>query len=340
MLLYASFATLWILFSDRLLGVLVTDHDTLLAVSTLKGFFYVALTSLALYWLLRREPDATDSRRSDVAGRPTGLVAWPRWRLYGIAVALCLAALLVRQGTAVAFASSPLLIMMVLPVTISAALGGLGPGLVATLLLGAAAAWFIAPDDGFAITSAHDIVQWAMLMADGLLISLVSEIMHRALRRETERWQQLLTAQDSLRESEARYRGLFEAANVGKSLTLPSGEISVNRAFRDLLGYSAEELRGKTWQDLTPPEDVATISELLAPLLRGEQDTTRFEKRYLHKSGAQVWADVNVALLRDREGKPLYLRRPSSISPNGGGPRRRWPRVKTNSAACLRITPR
>ena len=306
-LLYASFATLWILFSDRLLGALVTDHETLIAISILKGFFYVALTSLALYWLLRREPDAADSRLSDATGRTNGLVAWPRWRLYAIAIALCLAALLVRQGTAVVFASSRLLTMMMLPITVSAALGGFGPGLVATLLLGAAAAWLIPPADGFAITPAHDIVLWAMLIADGLLISLVSEIMHRALRRETDRSRQLLAAQDSLRESEARYRSLFEAANVGKSLTLPTGEISVNRAFCDLLGYSAEELRNKTWQDLTPPEDVAAITDLLAHLLRGERDTTRFEKRYLHKSGAEVWADVNIALLRDREEKPLYF---------------------------------
>jgi PAS domain S-box-containing protein len=306
-LLYACFATLWILFSDRLLGVLVADHETLLALSILKGIFYVAVTSLLLYWLLRRMDTASGTRRNEPAARQTGIVNWPRWSLYGIAIFLSLATVFMRREIAVSFADRPLLILMVLPVTISAALGGLGPGLAATMLVAVAAAWFIPPDGSFTISAAHDIVQWGMLIADGLLISLVCQIMHRARRRERERWQQLLTIQDSLRQSEARYRSLFEAANVGKSLTLPSGEISVNRAYCELLGYSPEELRNKTWQDVTPPEDIGPINDLLAPLLRGEKDTARFEKRYLHKNGSQILADVSVALQRDNEGKPLYF---------------------------------
>ncbi|MHB8789448.1 MAG: PAS domain S-box protein [Desulfobulbaceae bacterium] len=305
-LLYACFATLWVLFSDRLLGVLVADHDTLLALSILKGIFYVAVTSLLLYWLLRRMDTAAPSRRNEPADWQTRLVNWPRWSLYGIAIFLSLATVFMRREIAVSFAHRPLLILMVLPVTISAALGGLGPGLVATVLVVFAAAWFIPPDGSFAISAAHDIIQWEILIAAGLLISLVCEIMHRARRRERERWQQLLKTQDSLRQSEARYRSLFEAANVGKSVTLPSGEISVNRAYCELLGYSPEELRSKTWRDVTPPEDIGPINDLLAPLLRGDQNSARFEKRYLHKNGSLVWADVNVALLRDNEGKPLY----------------------------------
>ncbi|MHB8810527.1 MAG: PAS domain S-box protein [Desulfobulbaceae bacterium] len=306
-LLYACFATLWILFSDRLLGALVTEHDTLLAVSILKGFFYVAATSLLLYWLLRRRADATDLWRNEPAVRQTGLVSWPRWSLYGIAVFLSVATVLIRQGITVSFANRPLLILMVLPVTVSAALGGLGPGAVATVLVAAAAAWSIPPDGSFAITASHDMVQWEMLIANGLLICLVSEIMLRSRQRATDRWQQLLTIQSSLQESEARYRSLFEAANVGKSVTLPSGEIHVNRAYCELLGYSQEEMLGKTWQEVTPPEDIGPINGLLAPLLRGEKDAARFEKRYLHKNGSQVWADVSVALQRNSEGKPLYF---------------------------------
>jgi PAS domain S-box-containing protein len=114
-------------------------------------------------------------------------------------------------------------------------------------------------------------------------------------------------SEKSLRQSEARYRSLFEAANVGKSVTLPTGEISVNRAFREMLGYNQEELRNKTWQELTPPADTGPISDLLAPLLRGEQDTARFEKRYIHKNGSHVWADVSVAMQRDSDGKPLHF---------------------------------
>lgn len=114
-------------------------------------------------------------------------------------------------------------------------------------------------------------------------------------------------ATEALAASEARYRGLFEAANVGKAVMLSTGEFHVNRAFCDMLGYSSEELHGKTWQQLTPPEDIAAANARLAPLLRGEQDALRFEKRYVHRNGGHVWADVSAAIQRDQDGKPIYF---------------------------------
>ncbi len=70
-------------------------------------------------------------------------------------------------------------------------------------------------------------------------------------------------AEASLRESEERFRDVFESANVGKSITRPTGEVSVNRAFADMLGYSREELSAATWRDITPPEDIAATQALL-----------------------------------------------------------------------------
>ena len=110
-----------------------------------------------------------------------------------------------------------------------------------------------------------------------------------------------------LQESEDLFRHVFEAANVGKSITLPAGEISVNKAFAEMLGYSKEELAHKTWQDLTPPDEVETIQRRLASLLNGEQDSARFSKRYIHKNGSHVWGDVSVAILRDAEGRTVHF---------------------------------
>ena len=55
-LIYALFAAGWILFSDSLLGLLLTDPEHLLIASTLKGWSFVAVTSLLLWSLLRRLP--------------------------------------------------------------------------------------------------------------------------------------------------------------------------------------------------------------------------------------------------------------------------------------------
>ncbi|MBR9982178.1 MAG: PAS domain S-box protein, partial [Desulfatitalea sp.] len=111
----------------------------------------------------------------------------------------------------------------------------------------------------------------------------------------------------ALQESLDRFRYVFEAANVGKSITLPTGEINANRAFAEFLGYMPDELKGIRWQNLTPPEDIETSERAIAPMLSGKKDAARFEKRYVHKSGEQLWADVSVAIRRDADGTPLFF---------------------------------
>ncbi len=113
--------------------------------------------------------------------------------------------------------------------------------------------------------------------------------------------------QEALRESEEKFKQVFESANVGKSLTLPGGEIHANKAFCDLVGYTHEELKNKKWQDMTPKEDIDTIQGILDSLLRGEKDSVRFNQRYIHKDGSFIWADVSCVIRRDHSGNPLHF---------------------------------
>ena len=53
-LIYASFAGLWIVLSDKAVAWLFPDPDRLFVASTLKGWLFVAVTSLLLYGLVRR----------------------------------------------------------------------------------------------------------------------------------------------------------------------------------------------------------------------------------------------------------------------------------------------
>ncbi|MCF8052354.1 MAG: PAS domain S-box protein, partial [Desulfobacterales bacterium] len=110
-----------------------------------------------------------------------------------------------------------------------------------------------------------------------------------------------------LKDSTDRFRFVFEAANVGKSIILPTGEIDANEVFAELLGYTRSELNQKRWQDITQTEDIPLTEKAIAPLLAGEKDAARFEKRYVHKSGDLRWADVSLAIRRDVDGKPLYF---------------------------------
>jgi PAS domain S-box-containing protein len=114
-------------------------------------------------------------------------------------------------------------------------------------------------------------------------------------------------AEKALYESEKKFRQVFESSNVGKSLTLPTGEINVNDAFCKMLGYTAEELKNKKWQELTPPDEIDDTQIMIDALLKGEKNSTRFNKRYIKKDGSYIYADVSVTLLRDDNNKPLHF---------------------------------
>ena len=114
-------------------------------------------------------------------------------------------------------------------------------------------------------------------------------------------------AEEALRESEDKFKYVFDHSVIGKSITLPSGEIHVNMAFCDMLGYAQEELEKTKWQLISHPDDIEMTQRNLNLLLTGEKDSVRFIKRYIHKNGLVVWADVGTALRRDKEGNPLYF---------------------------------
>lgn len=141
----------------------------------------------------------------------------------------------------------------------------------------------------------------ALVIIPLMVILLVAFIWTLTLRR------QVAAKTKALQESLDRFRYVFEAVNVGKSMTLLTGEVYANQAFADYLGYTLNELKDKRWQDLTPAEDIDPTEQIIAPLLAGERQAARFEKRYIHKSGELVWADVSVTMRRDADGKPLYF---------------------------------
>jgi PAS domain S-box-containing protein len=145
-------------------------------------------------------------------------------------------------------------------------------------------------------------------------------------------------AEEALRESEDKFKYVFEHSVIGKSITRPSGEIQVNQAFCQMLGYSAAELQNKTWQEISHPDDVDLTQRDVDALLRGDKKAARFIKRYLHKNGSVVWADVNTSLRRDQAGQPLYFMTAVMTSPTASGRnpkgRLRSMRSATANAVC------
>jgi diguanylate cyclase (GGDEF)-like protein/PAS domain S-box-containing protein len=115
-------------------------------------------------------------------------------------------------------------------------------------------------------------------------------------------------AEEAERESETRFRTLFEQAQAGMAFTRIDGHITtVNPAFCRLVGYSDAELRKLSLLDITHPNDVPTIDEAMRRMLDGEEQGMRLEKRYVRKDRLTVWVDLTARLVRDPEGKPAYF---------------------------------
>ncbi|HEV2216054.1 MAG TPA: PAS domain S-box protein [Candidatus Dormibacteraeota bacterium] len=136
---------------------------------------------------------------------------------------------------------------------------------------------------------------------------LVAEGPHRLLavvRDVTDRHR----SEEAERESETRFRTLFEQSQAGMAFADLNGRLtSTNEAFRMLVGYSEQELRGVSVLELTHPEDLKTSEEALRRVLAGESPGYRIDKRYIRKDGQSVWVDIAARLVRDADGKAIYL---------------------------------
>jgi len=114
-------------------------------------------------------------------------------------------------------------------------------------------------------------------------------------------------AEEALRESEEKFRNVFEYSLVGKSMTTMEGKLKTNKAYTQILGYTEEELSNLKWQDITQPDSLENDQKVFNSILAGEYLSKRWEKRYIHKNGTIVWVDISTTLHRDINGKPLYF---------------------------------
>ena len=94
---------------------------------------------------------------------------------------------------------------------------------------------------------------------------------------------------ESLRESEERFRSLFESAPIGLALHNARGHyLSTNRAYQEMLGYSNEELQRFGVKGITLPDDIAEGQRLFNELREGKRNYYRREKRYINSDGRVV----------------------------------------------------
>ena len=117
----------------------------------------------------------------------------------------------------------------------------------------------------------------------------------------------LKQAQSALKQSEARFRATFEQAAVGIAhFDLQHRNIMVNQRYSEIVGYTPQELLGKSPGFLNLPDSTGMGSEQRVQLLSGAIDHYSQEKPYLRKDGAVIWVTRTESLARDEAGAPLY----------------------------------
>jgi diguanylate cyclase (GGDEF)-like protein/PAS domain S-box-containing protein len=111
-----------------------------------------------------------------------------------------------------------------------------------------------------------------------------------------------------LGRSSDHFEQAFERAPIGMGLLDQEGRwVLVNRALCEITGYTAAELIGGRFQDLTHPEDVDNDLDRRAQLLAGEIPAYQVEKRYFNASGEAMSTMLSISLVRDHEGAPLHF---------------------------------
>ncbi|NUN69699.1 MAG: PAS domain S-box protein [Bacteroidetes bacterium] len=133
-------------------------------------------------------------------------------------------------------------------------------------------------------------------LSDGKVISYKEDI---TSRREMER---------RLFDAHQQNTALFEQSSVGMAIAgLDRSIRRVNQRFAEMLGYTTEDLVGRTIDSITHPEDRELNRELAEQLYASPENSFTMEKRYIRKDGSQFWVRIDIVLIKDEEGKASYL---------------------------------
>jgi PAS domain S-box-containing protein len=145
------------------------------------------------------------------------------------------------------------------------------------------------------LQEAHDLLERRVAERTAELQEANREL-HREIaeRKQAEKW---------LLESEERFRSFFELGVVGMAIVSPEKDWEeANDRLCEILGYSQEELIGKTWADLIHPDDRETDEVQLNRTLAGAISGYSAHRRFVRKNGQIVYANLSIRCLRQADG--------------------------------------
>jgi len=183
---YLVFSLVWIFLSDKLLSNFA-NMDAIVWLSTAKGFFYVAI-STAMFLLALRAVPAEDTSSAHTLWNANSFGHSPlphlRWVSYVFAVILPIGLLAIKASITTSIEDRPMLVLLMMPIIVSALLGGLWPGVLATAISALGIAYYgMPPIHSLAIEKSIDMLQWTFLIANGVAVSVLSERLRQTLAK-------------------------------------------------------------------------------------------------------------------------------------------------------------
>ncbi|MFA9217448.1 MAG: putative bifunctional diguanylate cyclase/phosphodiesterase [Sphingomonadaceae bacterium] len=292
---YIALGSAWVLLSDQLLPVY--DPEIMVWLSGAKGIFFV-VSSAAIYGLAMRavstHAQGPQQPLFDIAARGLVPVSAGAWYNYPLALVLVGIMLVIRTHMGLDVASRPLMILFMLPILVSAMVGGLGPGLLATAMSAVGTKLLVVqPLYSGHFNDMHDLTQWVMLIVNGSVVSGLSEFMRSAIRKGNAD-RNLLSGIIS---------GTSDAVFVKD---LDGRYLLVNEATVAFLGRPASDILGHSDAELFPaPTAGAVIQQDRMVMASGRTQT--FEEPVTLHSGRQALFLSTKGPIFDTHGLPAGM---------------------------------
>jgi PAS domain S-box-containing protein len=211
----------------------------------------------------------------------------PAWMAYAFAIIVTAAALWVRLIMDIDLGDKQLLSLFLIPIILSAYVGGLGPGLVSTAIAAVGLGYlFIPPKFSFSIGSGTDFVKWTVLIISGTLVSVLSEALHRSRR--------------SAEVSKAQLNLITDAVPALVSyIDANYCYRTVNQAYELWFGLKKEEIVGRHVREVLGEAVWEKVHPYVELVMAGER--VFFEQELPYKHGSPRW--VQVSYTQDRNDK-------------------------------------
>ncbi|MFI0490851.1 PAS domain S-box protein, partial [Flavobacterium sp.] len=113
--------------------------------------------------------------------------------------------------------------------------------------------------------------------------------------------------ENELLQSEEQFRGAFDNSAVGMALVNIEGYYTeVNDRFCEMLGYSNQEIKLLTFQEITYYEDLTLDLDYKEKLDTGKISNFTSEKRFIHKNKSIIWAHISVSVTKNSKNGIKY----------------------------------